>query len=399
VKNVLFYLPFTKVGGLERVSIEYLNGLIQKGYSVDLIIDFDMGKDGNTLEHLIPKEISYTYIKPEKLSKFIYGFRTRGKEKKIYNLFLYSMIVLTDCYYYHTKVKHLLKNGKYDYTISFYQFLPSYITSDKSAKHIIWLHGSVEHFFGKLRKIFKNNYKAKLKKYDYIVTIAEEMREQLIDFCPSLDRQRVKMVYNPFDFETMKTKSTQKQELNDDEKSLLNDDYFCTVTRIDEHQKDLTTLILAYEKLYRLDKIKEKLYIIGDGPSKSSLEDMVKGKHLENEILFLGRKLNPFVWMKNAKAFVLSSVYEGLPTVLIEAMACEVFVISSKCKTGPTEILKNGQCGDLFEVGNVNELSEKLIYALKDKDYRESKIKKASKSLVRFEKEFSMQNLYDILEN
>ncbi len=399
MKKVLFYLPFIKVGGLERVSIEYLEGLINNGYNVDVIIDFDMGKDGNTLESSIPKEISYTYIKSEKLSKFIYGFRTRGKENKIYNLFLYSLIIITDFYHYHSKVKSILEKGQYDYTITFYQFLPSYITKNRSIKHIMWLHGSVEHFFGKLRKIFKNNYKSKLKKYNCIVTIADEMKEQLIEFCPSLNQKCVQMVYNPFDFDTIKTKADQKNNLTSEEQKLIDDDYFCTVTRIDEHQKDLTTLILAYEKLFRAKIIEHKLYIIGDGPSKNSLEKLVKQRELDGQILFLGRKLNPFVWMKNAKIFILSSVYEGLPTVLIEAMACEVFVISSKCKTGPTEILENGQCGDLFEVGNINELAHRIEQVLKDDEYRKTKIQKASKSLVRFQRDISMDKLCNILES
>ena len=72
MKKILFYLPFIKVGGIEKVSIEYLNGLIEKGYDVDLIIDFDMGKDGNTFEYAIPKEVDFQYIKSEQVSKFIY---------------------------------------------------------------------------------------------------------------------------------------------------------------------------------------------------------------------------------------------------------------------------------------------------------------------------------------
>ena len=72
MKKILFYLPFIKVGGIEKVSIEYLTGLINKGYKVDLIIDFDMAKYGNTFEYAIPKEVNYKYIKSEKVSKFIY---------------------------------------------------------------------------------------------------------------------------------------------------------------------------------------------------------------------------------------------------------------------------------------------------------------------------------------
>ena len=177
MKKVLFYLHFTKVGGAEKVAMQYMTELVDNGYKVDLIVDFDMGKNGNTFEYVIPKEVRFQYIKSEKISSFIYYFRTLGKKNKIFNLFLYAFLTFFNFYFYHTKVKKILKNGEYDWTISFYQFLPAYMTSHKPTKHIIWLHGSVEHFFGGIKNLFKKNYEKKLNKYDYIVTIGKEMKE------------------------------------------------------------------------------------------------------------------------------------------------------------------------------------------------------------------------------
>ncbi len=137
MKRILFYLPFIKVGGIEKVSIEYLKALLEKGYQVDLIIDFDMGTDGNTFEYAIPKEINYKYIKSQKISSLLYYFRTLGKKNKLFNFPLYALMIIFDFYYYHTKLKKIANDGKYDYTISFYQFLPAYITNIKSSKHIM----------------------------------------------------------------------------------------------------------------------------------------------------------------------------------------------------------------------------------------------------------------------
>ena len=109
MKKILFYIPFIKVGGIEKVSISYLNGLIESGYKVDLIIDFNMGKRGNAFEHMLPKKLNYKYIKNESVSKFIYYFRTLGKTNKIFNLPLYFLILLFDFYYYHLKVKKILQ--------------------------------------------------------------------------------------------------------------------------------------------------------------------------------------------------------------------------------------------------------------------------------------------------
>lgn len=63
MKKILFYLHFTKVGGAELVAMQYMKGLIDAGCKVDLIVDFDMGKDGNTFEYAIPKDIAFQYIK------------------------------------------------------------------------------------------------------------------------------------------------------------------------------------------------------------------------------------------------------------------------------------------------------------------------------------------------
>ncbi|MBD3843596.1 MAG: glycosyltransferase, partial [Campylobacterales bacterium] len=378
---------------LQKVLIDYLKGLENKDCKVDIICDFNMGSDVPTYIGEIPNNMNFRYVKSEKISKLIYYFRTLGKKNKIFNIFLYLLMIVFDFYYYHTKVKKIVKDGKYDWTISFYQFLPAYLTSIKNCKHIIWLHGSIEHFFGGIKNLFIKSYEKKLDKYDFVVTIADEMREQLIEFYPYFSREKIQRIYNPFDFIEITNKSNDYSSLNQEEKELLKDEYICTVSRVDEGQKDITTLINAYEDLWKNKKIVDKLYIIGNGSSKKELERLVKEKKLEAQILFLGNKINPFIWMKHSKLFILSSKYEGLPTVLIEAMSCNTFTISSNCKTGPKEILCDSKCGDLFEVGNVEELSDKISFALSNENYRNQKIQLAKERINEFESVKSIENL------
>lgn len=398
MKKILFYLHFTKVGGAEKVAMQYMKGLIDKGYDVDLIIDFDMGKDGNTFEYAIPKGVSYQYIKSQKISDITYRLRTLGKKYKLLNILLYIFMILTDFYYYHTKVKKIVQDSKYDWTISFYQFLPAYLTNIKSSKHIIWLHGSVEHFFGGITKLFKNSFGKKLDRYDYIVTIADEMKLQVEKYYPSLSKEKIKRIYNPFEIKEISRKSSYQSDLCNNERELLNDSYICTVTRLDEHQKDTTTLIKAYKKLYDENKILHKLCIIGDGPHKTQMENLVKEYGLKDRILFLGKKTNPYVWMKNSDIFILSSKFEGFGLVLVEAMIVETFVMSSRCKTGPKEILQNGECGDLFQIGNINQLSNKISNALSNDNYRRTKVNNAKEKLNRFEKDTIIKELDFILK-
>jgi glycosyltransferase involved in cell wall biosynthesis len=82
-----------------------------------------------------------------------------------------------------------------------------------------------------------------------------------------------------------------------------------------------------------------KLVFLGQGELEKDLKKVVEELKIEKEVYFLGFQKNPFKFISNSKMFVFSSLYEGFPNALVEAMACEIPVISSDCKSGPREIL------------------------------------------------------------
>ena len=366
MKKILFYTTFlTQGGGIEVVTVRYINKFIENGYKVDLYIDYDMGEE-NIREKEIDKRVKITYLKSEKISKLIYKLRTLGKEKKIYNIFLYILILVSDFIVWKKEIKKIEKEN-YDVTISFFQFLPSYITKVKGLKHMIFLHGSIKQYFEGIRKYFKNSFFNKINRFDYICSVSEEMRVQLKEIFPNLTNKQV-TIYNPIDFENIEIKACERENLTFYEEGLLNSSYICSVGRLDEGQKDFNTLINAYVNLKIENKISEKLVLVGDGPDREKLENLVKKLKMEEDIIFLGKKSNPYIWMKNSKAFILSSKYEGLPTVLIEALILDVPSISSNCLTGPVEILENGKFGELFNIGNVKELEQKILITLNKRE-------------------------------
>ena len=133
--------------------------------------------------------------------------------------------------------------------------------------------------------------------------------------------------------------------------------------------------------------IKDKLYIIGDGPSKEEIRIYIENYKLEDQIKLLGRFKNPYVWLKNCDFFIHSSKYEGFGLVLVEAAFFNKLVISSDCKVGPSEILEYGKSGYLFNVGNFEQLAEILEKIILKKDGEISKIiKNMEKNLLRFDK-------------
>jgi glycosyltransferase involved in cell wall biosynthesis len=130
-------------------------------------------------------------------------------------------------------------------------------------------------------------------------------------------------------------------------------------------QKDFPTLIQAFAQVRRHHLA--RLLILGEGPDRLALEALVRELGLEQDISLPGFVANPYPYMARAALFVLSSRWEGLPGVLIEAMYCGVPLIATNCPSGPQEILKDGQYGQLVPVGNVAALTHAIEMALTGK--------------------------------
>jgi glycosyltransferase involved in cell wall biosynthesis len=127
-------------------------------------------------------------------------------------------------------------------------------------------------------------------------------------------------------------------------------------------QKDFPTLIRAFARL-RAER-PAKLVILGDGPQRGNLEGLVHELGLDADVALPGYVENPYAWMARASVFVLSSAWEGLPGVLIEAMACGCPVVSTDCASGPSEILGKGVYGPLTPVRDDRALAQSIASVL-----------------------------------
>ena len=149
------------------------------------------------------------------------------------------------------------------------------------------------------------------------------------------------------------------------------------------HQKDHMTLLRSL-KLLKESNIQFTASIIGGGYEYDVLNKYIKTYNLQKEIKLLGYKKNAHKFMNKANLFVLSSKYEGLPNVLIEAQKYNLPIISSNCPTGPKEILMNGKLGNLYPVSD----HKKLFYEIKkfylDQKYLIRKSNLSQKYLYRF---------------
>ena len=129
-----------------------------------------------------------------------------------------------------------------------------------------------------------------------------------------------------------------------------------------EAQKDFSTLLRAFS-LAR-EKTAARLVLIGDGRERDALQDLAASLGIERDVVFLGRIENPFAAMARADLFVLSSVWEGLPNVLVEAMACGCAVVSTDAPGGARDVLRNGTLGPLTPPGDPHALAAAILDVL-----------------------------------
>lgn len=148
-------------------------------------------------------------------------------------------------------------------------------------------------------------------------------------------------------------------------------------------QKNHKLLIEAYEKISH--KIKEPLYIYGEGPLKEELKTYIKQKKLADRILLNGNTCNVEEVLGRAKLFVLSSDYEGLPNALMEALASGTPCISTRCAGGgPETLIENGVNGVLVPCDDVSSMSSAILKLCQNDEYREALGKNAKRYAERF---------------
>jgi glycosyltransferase involved in cell wall biosynthesis len=127
-------------------------------------------------------------------------------------------------------------------------------------------------------------------------------------------------------------------------------------------EKDHRTLLRAMTLMP--EQRSWRLAILGDGPERAALEEFVREHGLAHRTIFAGYVPDVFSWMMRARVVVLSSVYEGLPCVIMEALACGTAVVSTDCPYGPREILEAGRYGELTPVGDPTALAAAIVAAL-----------------------------------
>ncbi|PRD41931.1 glycosyl transferase [Phyllobacterium phragmitis] len=189
---------------------------------------------------------------------------------------------------------------------------------------------------------------------DRIVAVSKSVADDIAQAC-DLPRDQVVTIYNAVAGPVLDAKATEP----------LDHPWFAPgappvvlgVGKL-KPQKDFPTLLRAFAALRR--EREARLIILGEGPDRAELEALARELGVASDVAFPGFVANPFPYMAHAGLFVLSSTFEGLPGVLIQALACGCPVISTDCPGGSAEILENGRYGALTPVGDVGALADAM---------------------------------------
>ena len=160
-------------------------------------------------------------------------------------------------------------------------------------------------------------------------------------------------------------------------------------------QKDFLTILKA---LQIVKKNNVQLVILGKGENEIEIKKYIELNNLKKKVQLLGYKKNPFPYIKQADIFLLTSKFEGLPNVLVEALYLKKFIISTDCPTGPKEILNNGKYGELVKIGDYKKIA-KLIDNFKKSKIVKNKIRNGYKSLKKYNYKINCEKYYQLIKS
>jgi len=220
----------------------------------------------------------------------------------------------------------------------------------------------------------------------HIVSVSNGVQDDLIDY--GTPKKKMSVIYNPL----MPSLVNSREPLNPEilkwmKGSSINLIAIGQLKKV----KNFLNLIKSVDILVNQNKQRLRLVILGDGEERVILEKAIKSYNLEHSIFLPGWVDDPMPYLRLSDLLILSSDYEGFGLVIVEALSVGVNVVSTNCKTGPSEILKDGEFGFLCKVGNALSLANSVNIALENSLPKEQLISRASdflpdKIILQYEK-------------
>lgn len=335
MQRVAIFLPSLEGGGAERAMLNLAIGMARRGIAVDLVLASATGGYLNE----VPSTVRLVDLNASRLvwslPALVSYLRTVRPESLIAALSHANVVAAA---------AHLIARSRATLLVSERVDLAQYQANTTSLR---------EKILPALMRLF-------YRRADRIVAVSGGVADSVAAVL-RVPREAVSVVYNPV--VTAELIARSKEPVTHPWFVAGAPPVILAVGRLSA-QKDFATLIGAFAALRR-DRA-ARLLILGEGGERAALENLARELGVGADVQMPGFEQNPFRYMRAASVLVLSSRYEGLPNVLIQAMACGTPIVSTDCPSGPSEILDNGAWGQLVPAGDAPAMAYAMARALDD---------------------------------
>jgi glycosyltransferase involved in cell wall biosynthesis len=330
---VSVFLPTLEVAGVERATVNLCNGLVARGIGVDVVLGRAVGAFlGDVHPTVAVVELGAKHVRSAipRLERYLRRRR--------------PAVLLAEMS--HANVAAVLARdlSRAGTRVVVTEHIPASIlhAEEPTVRHRVlpWL------------------MRVAYRRADAIVAVSDGVRDDLAHLL-HMSPDAIQVAYNPIVTPALleSRHKTPHPWLEDSGPPVV-----VAVGRL-ARQKDYPTLIRAIARVRAREPV--RLVILGEGTERRRLEALVSAKGLTDDVAMPGAVATPASSIARSATYVLSSRYEGLPSVLIEALACDVPIVATNCPSGPREILAGGRHGRLVPVGDDVALADAIADALR----------------------------------
>lgn len=332
--SVAIFIPTLNGGGAERAMLQFAEGLLSLGERVQLVV----AKAKGPLKTLIPAEIELVDFNCDRtatallpLSRFLRKHRPKALFSTIPHANLISALAKIIS---RVDTQVILRESN------------SPVTEKKASFGRKFVHFLVPYLYPRA---------------DGVIAVSEGVKVQLASLEKKPGDFNIRVLATPVVSRRMLESAN--EPLNDEWITSSDSKIILGCGRLVQ-AKGFDILLKAFALVSA--QIEARLVILGTGPLESNLKSLAAELEISDHVYFAGFKSNPFPYFRSAEVFALSSRFEGMPNVLIQAMALGTKVVSTDCKSGPRECLKQGVWGALVPVDDISAMADALIDTLND---------------------------------
>lgn len=363
MKKVFFVIPTLHGGGAERVMVNILRYIDRSKFKPNLVL---FVKKGELLSE-IPQDV--------------------------------RLLVLNSRWLVPVKLAGLLRKERPDAVVSFMWYANLIILITKMFSGINCKLAASERstFLGSNEGRVVEFFRRLAARYFYpmadaVIVNSKNMGAQLKQLFKIVP-EKIKVIYNPIDLQEVKQFSGEEIE----HLRYMNDmPVIVGIGRL-SREKGFDYLINAVHILKR-DGVNCRLIMLGNGTEKKKLKDLASKLQIHDRVDFPGFQKNPYKYLSKAAVFVLSSLYEGFPNALLEALALGVPSIATRCSTGPEEIITDGVNGILVPPADDRKLADAIKRLLLDEGLRKRLGEAGKKRAEDFRVEKIIKQYEDVIE-